>query len=440
MNRSLDNNPLSLNMTRSQFQFLSNIDSLTLSLDFAPNATWDCEIEDLGGIAVCITDAVGTSGNSSSAASDSETAGSSTGAIVGGVIAGAVLVTLLVALFLLQDRRRYAKYSSASGNRTGTEPAMNEGMKGGMQVFSLPMLLNSELQSLQLNPADVEDLQYIGEDSLSVYWIVRYRRDTLLVSKQLRPHAATRENIVAGIREAKLASMLQHPCLVSFVGVTWPLDETDEQSAGRMRLLYEYVGEFSLRQYLLNETTARAWTSEKLQIAIDVADAIVYLHSLIPPVIHGGIRSHNILLTHDFHGKLGGYQQAKLHEETAVQKKMNTADKILMPPEILASSLDSGEAADIYRFGLLLLEIDSHALPFEENNMRRQPDSVGQLDERTTLQLIVAGEVQAKFQLQAPQGLVDIGLSCLNRNPWVRPRAAEVAYQLRQVLKGFATT
>lgn len=102
--RSIGENPLSLNATKAQLEFLRKIDELDLSTDDTRMANYDCDMGELNGIAVCVTDANDTASSSSGGVSS----GSSkrTEGIISGVCGGFAALGLISALLLYHKRRR----------------------------------------------------------------------------------------------------------------------------------------------------------------------------------------------------------------------------------------------------------------------------------------------------------------------------------------------
>lgn len=102
------------------------------------------------------------------------------------------------------------------------------------------------------------------------------------------------------LTEVKIMATLEHPRIGHLVGVAW-------DSPNDLCALTEFMSGGDLRT-LLNkyETEHRpvGFTYEKLKIALHVAHALTYLHSLDPPVIHRDLKSKNILLTHELDAKL----------------------------------------------------------------------------------------------------------------------------------------
>ncbi|RLO00045.1 hypothetical protein DYB28_013508, partial [Aphanomyces astaci] len=79
-----------------------------------------------------------------------------------------------------------------------------------------------------------------------------------------------------------------------------------------------------------DETTFFPW-SDKVQCMLAIAEGLVYLHSM--DVIHRDLKSRNVLLD---------FQKA---------------------PEILKENYYT-VAADVYSFGMVITELDTHAIPY----------------------------------------------------------------------------
>ena len=94
-------------------------------------------------------------------------------------------------------------------------------------------------------------------------------------------------------REALVQSKLRHPNIVLLMAMVF-----EENSYG---IVLEYMKYGDLREFLENFDTP--W-SFKLQIALDIAVGMSYLHSLEPTVIHGDLKIQNILIGDGFRAKV----------------------------------------------------------------------------------------------------------------------------------------
>ncbi|KAH9712052.1 putative inactive receptor kinase [Citrus sinensis] len=94
------------------------------------------------------------------------------------------------------------------------------------------------------------------------------------------------------------------------------------------------------------------WTS-CLKIAEDVAQGLAYIHRA-SWLIHGNLKSSNVLLGADFEARLTDYCLSVLSDSSSVEDPDTVAYKA---PEIRKSSRRATSKSDVYAFGVLLLEL-----------------------------------------------------------------------------------
>ncbi|RZR98098.1 hypothetical protein BHM03_00027405 [Ensete ventricosum] len=100
-------------------------------------------------------------------------------------------------------------------------------------------------------------------------------------------------------REIELLARLHHRHLVALKGFC------AERNESYRFLVYEYMENGSLKDHLHSSGRKRLSWRTRLQIAIDVANALEYLHFYCdPPLCHRDIKSSNILLDEKFVAKV----------------------------------------------------------------------------------------------------------------------------------------
>ncbi|GAA0160443.1 transmembrane signal receptor [Lithospermum erythrorhizon] len=155
-------------------------------------------------------------------------------------------------------------------------------------------------------------------------------------------------------KEISLLSKINHFNLIRLSGVCF--------SDGHWYLVYEYAANGSLGDWIYNNATdlkLLTWT-RRIQIALDVATGLDYLHSYAsPPHVHKDIRSSNILVDSDMRAKIANFGLARSADEEeghfALTRHIVGA-KGYMAPEYLENGLVSPKL-DVYSFGVLLLEM-----------------------------------------------------------------------------------
>ncbi|KAK9270740.1 hypothetical protein L1049_026323 [Liquidambar formosana] len=142
---------------------------------------------------------------------------------------------------------------------------------------------------------------------------------------------------------------LRHPNLV-------PLRAYFQAKEERL-LIYDYQPNGSLFSLIHGSKSTRAkplhWTS-CLKIAEDVAQGLSYIHQAWR-LVHGNLKSSNVLLGPDFEACLSDYCLAILAGPSSDDDSNSTAG--YKAPEVRNSSHHATPKSDVYSFGILLLEL-----------------------------------------------------------------------------------
>ncbi|XP_016702082.2 receptor kinase-like protein Xa21 [Gossypium hirsutum] len=106
---------------------------------------------------------------------------------------------------------------------------------------------------------------------------------------------------------------------------------------------------------------------QRLNIVIDVASALEYLHhGNATPVVHCDLKPNNVLLDEDMVAHLSDFGIAKLLcEEVSMRQTMTMARFGYMAPEYGVEGIVSTKG-DVYSFGILLMEIITRKKPTDE--------------------------------------------------------------------------
>eukprot|EP00891_Asterochloris_glomerata_P004591 jgi/Astpho2/4591/e_gw1.00067.503.1_t len=162
-------------------------------------------------------------------------------------------------------------------------------------------------------------------------------------------------------KEAGLMASLRHPNVVMFLGLC--LDPPC------------MVAEFCARGSLL-DVLRRAKTNQvpllllldwgrRLNIALDAAKGMLYLHTRQPPILHRDLKSANLLVDKHWRAKVADFNLSRvMHPSTVVSSVAATNPRWLAPEVLAGKSYDC--ASDVYSFGMILWEMMTWQVPWEE--------------------------------------------------------------------------
>ncbi|XP_076924755.1 cold-responsive protein kinase 1-like isoform X1 [Bidens hawaiensis] len=201
-------------------------------------------------------------------------------------------------------------------------------------------------------------------------------------------------------------------------------------------LVYDYVENNSLAQTLLgsgHSSIQFSWKT-RTKICIGIAKGLAYLHEEVKPhIVHRDIKASNILLDKDLTPKISDFGLAKLIPANMTHISTRVAGTIgyLAPEYAIRGHLT--RRADVYSFGVLLLEIVSgrcntnSLLPFEEQFILER---AWDLYERNELVELVDTSMHGDFNAEQACKYLKIGLLCTQDMTKLRPMMSTVVKML----------
>jgi serine/threonine protein kinase len=206
---------------------------------------------------------------------------------------------------------------------------------------------------------------------------------------------------------------------------------------GQKMLVYNYVENNSLAQTLFGNSCSGIifdWRT-RVKICVGVADGLTYLHEEIqPPIVHRDIKASNILLDRNLSPKIADFGLAKFFPGNMTHISTRVAGTLgyLAPEYAIRGQLT--KKADVYSFGVLLLEIVSGrchtdpSLPLDEQFLL---EKVWMLYESGDLESIIDRTLKRDFGTEEAHQLLKIGLLCTQDSPKIRPSMSMVAKMLK---------
>ncbi|KAE8912515.1 hypothetical protein PF003_g3756 [Phytophthora fragariae] len=355
---------------------------------------------------------------------DSDDSGLSTGGMVGIVCGSVALLVIGSGVFVLYRRplkgKRGDKLSStiSSGGAASLEAAVG-GQTG---------LWNADVIVAKRIPRDkIQVKNLISRGAYGEVYSGRFNRHPVAIKMLIPSTRCSLPHVTDFLVEAKMTASMDHPRIVKLIGVSW-------DSLSDLCVVLELMNGGDLRT-LLNKYEGLkcpvGFDHKKATIALQVCHALTYLHSLMPPVIHRELKSRNILLNRAMDAKLTDFGISRERLDQTMTAGVGTS--LWMAPEVMLGERYDVKA-DMFSFGVVLSELDSHTLPYTQAKQRSQNNYGRPMTDASLLQKITAGDVRVEFSRSSPPSVVELGLACVAVNPGDRPTAAEALYRLQVIL------
>ncbi|TMW61798.1 hypothetical protein Poli38472_010861 [Pythium oligandrum] len=337
------------------------------------------------------------------------------------VVVVAVVLLILGAVWQYQKRKRSDQAMGKSYDSTGDNASHGSEDRALWQ--------DEELMMHRIDPSLVQVERLLATGAYGEVFLATYHQQRVVVKRLKAPNNTSRKDIQQFIKEIKLMANFRFPKIVRFIGVVWT-KESD------VAVLTEYMENGDLRSYLAKTKryAKDGWTLGKLRIALDIAEALVYLHSLDPPMIHRDLKSRNVLLDQEMRACLSDFGTTRpVAENETMTGGVGTAR--WMAPEVLTGRRYD-QSADIYSLGVILNELDTHELPYHEELHSDDGTQSNQTSGSFQfVQMLSDTSIQLQFLPTCPSELVQLSLRCSAYEPADRVSTLEAAYEIRRLLR-----
>ncbi|XP_013444211.2 probable LRR receptor-like serine/threonine-protein kinase At1g05700 [Medicago truncatula] len=268
----------------------------------------------------------------------------------------------------------------------------------------------------------------IGEGGFGKVYLGILQNKTQVAVKMLSP--SSMQGYKEFQSEAQLLAIVHHRNLVSLIGYC---DEGEIKA-----LIYEYMANGNLQQHLFVENSNILNWNERLNIAVDAAQGLDYMHNgCKPPILHRDLKPSNILLDDNMHAKISDFGLSRAfgndvdsHISTGPAGTLGYAD-----PEYQRTG-NTNKKNDIYSFGIILFELitGQKALTKASGENLHILEWVIPIVEGGDIQNVVDSRLQGEFSINSAWKVVEIAMSCTSPDVVERPDMSEILVELKECL------
>ncbi|CAI9267719.1 unnamed protein product [Lactuca saligna] len=262
-----------------------------------------------------------------------------------------------------------------------------------------------------------EDLimgEQIGQGSCgTVYRALWYGSDVAIKLFEYQEYPD--DLMVSFKQEVSLMKKLRHPNILLFMGCV--------TSPPHLSIVTEFLPRGSLFRILQRNTTRLDW-KRRLHMAMDIARGMNYLHHCKPPIIHRDLKSSNLLVDKNWTVKVGDFGLSRVKHHTYLKTKSGRGTPQWMAPEILRNE-EADEKSDVYSYGVVLWEITTEKIPWNDLNPMQVIGAVGFMNRRLEIPKDVDPLWASLIQ------------SCWCSEPQSRPTFQEILNKFKDLQKNF---
>ncbi|KAF7087954.1 hypothetical protein CFC21_091110 [Triticum aestivum] len=265
------------------------------------------------------------------------------------------------------------------------------------------------------------------------------------------------------LAECEALGRIRHRNLISVITCC---SSSDSDQNDFKALVLEFMPNGSLDRWLHIDVHASQQLQgltlmQRLNIAVDIADALDYLHNNCePPIIHCDLKPSNILLNEDLVAHIGDFGLAKILSEPAAEQLINSKSSIGIRGTIGYVAPEYGEGGqvsscgDVYSFGTVILELFTGMAPTHDmlrdgltlhkhaenaftGMLMQIVDPVLLSIEEANLTSLQDGSNTMEHGRNAILSVMKVALSCSNHAPTERMCMRDAAAAIRRITDSY---
>eukprot|EP01116_Phalansterium_solitarium_P025293 TRINITY_DN9590_c0_g2_i1.p1 TRINITY_DN9590_c0_g2~~TRINITY_DN9590_c0_g2_i1.p1 ORF type:complete len:976 (+),score=404.90 TRINITY_DN9590_c0_g2_i1:228-3155(+) len=311
--------------------------------------------------------------------------------------------------FYEQQQRELLNRAERSGQVRQVEPAAAAAAEAQQAAAAAA--------SWEIQPDEITLGRRLGRGSYGEVWKGLWRNTPCAIKKLYTSDSApaVSDKTLRELRsEVDVLCRLRHPSVTLFMGACCQLPDPC--------IVMEYVSRGSLARLLSQRETVELGWPLRVEMLIDVARGMNYLHSMRPPIMHRDLKTDNLLVDDSWQVKLADFGLAKTQAAgSGGWARTNCGTVGYAAPEVLQNRPYT-DKADVYSFGVVMWEVLTRDIPYREH-----------VNTMAVIRSIDRGET-LPIPADCPPRYADLMRACWDLEPSRRPSFRDVLQQLEPIL------
>uniref|UniRef100_A0A0E0H0Y8 Protein kinase domain-containing protein n=1 Tax=Oryza nivara TaxID=4536 RepID=A0A0E0H0Y8_ORYNI len=346
---------------------------------------------------------------------------------IGALVTGLAVILMIVLILLIRKKSRELEKIEGTNPLDAWSSCLKKGQEGSSTIFD-------RFTYRQMKKATRNFGTVLGGGEKGTIFKGKLSDGSVVAIRRIE--SSPKQGQLEFCKEMELLGRLHHRHLVGLKGFCLTRFERFQ--------VYEYMENGSLKDHLHSSGKRLLPWKNRIQIAIDVANALEYLHFYCdPPLCHGNIKPSNVLLDRNYLAKLAvsGLVQCSNGDSTTISSTLVNM-KIPATPGYVDPCYVVNQVvtpkSDVYSYGVLLLELvtgkpvaqgdddgngDSSSRSSSKNLVEWSRELIG-TDYR--LHELVDPAVADAFDLDELQVMADVIHWCTHRDGAARPSMKQV--------------
>ncbi|XP_015959059.1 chitin elicitor receptor kinase 1-like [Arachis duranensis] len=362
--------------------------------------------------------------------------GGAIASIIGGAVAGLLLLALVLYFALFRRKKVVAEVSllphdqftqlqHGCGSRLSKGSESSPVISPRLTGITVDKSVEFSYEELAKATNDFSIANKIGQGGFGSVYYAELRDEKAAIKRM--DMQASKEFLA----ELKVLTHVHHLNLVRLIGYC---------VEGSLFLVYEYIENGNLSQHLRGSGRDSLSWPIRVQIALDSARGLEYIHEhTVPVYIHRDIKSANILIDKNFRGKVADFGLTRLTEYGSSSLQTRLVGTFgYMPPEY-AQYGEVSPKIDVYAFGVVLYELISGKEAIIKTNeivteskglVALFEEVLSQTDPKEDLSKYVDPRLGDNYPVDSVFKMCQLARACTHENPQLRPSMRSIVVAL----------